>query len=94
MKKTPKKPRGSAALGWILAHIDYQWDDCLKWPYARDARCGRGMLGYGGRQYCQRTAILALKDRFTQVEIGEMFDVSFQTVGRLHREAAKSVSQK
>jgi DNA-binding transcriptional regulator YiaG len=36
---------------WIREHLAYRGDDCLPWPYSKDARVGRGMLGYNGQQW-------------------------------------------
>lgn len=36
---------------WIKAHLDYQGDDCLPWPFAKDSHVGRGMLGWNGKHY-------------------------------------------
>jgi hypothetical protein len=39
------------AYRWMLDHAGYQHDYCLIWPFARDARVGRGMFGYNGRYF-------------------------------------------
>jgi len=36
---------------WIREHLDHRGDDCLLWPYSKDSRVGRGMLGYNGQQW-------------------------------------------
>lgn len=36
---------------WLLAHVNYQGDNCLPWPFAKDRRVGRGLIGYKGVQY-------------------------------------------
>lgn len=36
---------------WVMAHVDYQGDDCLKWPFSVDPRVGRGMMGHNGEDY-------------------------------------------
>jgi hypothetical protein len=36
---------------WLAAHVGYQGDDCLPWPFAKDGRVGRGQLGYLGKNY-------------------------------------------
>lgn len=36
---------------WLRAHVNYQGDDCLKWPFSTDQRVGRGTLGFEGRLY-------------------------------------------
>jgi hypothetical protein len=33
---------------WLLAHVDYQGDDCLKWPFGGDPKSGRGALQHNG----------------------------------------------
>jgi hypothetical protein len=45
----------SAAMDWLLAHIDYAGDECLIWPFARIAK-GYGELGAPNRkmQYAHR----------------------------------------
>jgi len=35
---------------WILAHLDYAGDDCLKWPFSRDTQ-GRGQIGFKNSLY-------------------------------------------
>lgn len=42
-----RRGKGKAYL-WIVAHKDYQGDDCLPWPFHR-LPTGRGMLGYRGK---------------------------------------------
>jgi hypothetical protein len=42
------KGRGVAFLRSLLA---YQGNDCVPWPFAKDGRVGRGILGYNGRHY-------------------------------------------
>lgn len=44
---TYNKGKGKG-IAWIRAHLDYQGDDCLIWPYARDDK-GYGILGYLGK---------------------------------------------
>jgi transposase len=46
----PVKGRGKGYL-WLLAHVDYQGDECLPWPFSVDRRVGRGMVGYNGATY-------------------------------------------
>ena len=36
---------------WLKAHVDYQGNDCLPWPFGGDKRVGRGTLGYRGKQH-------------------------------------------
>lgn len=49
-------PSGGASRGkgrgvqWIRAHLDYQGDDCLPWPFALDDK-GYGQVGYNGKVY-------------------------------------------
>ena len=38
----------SKGLAWLKEHVGHTGDDCLKWPYSRDARVGRGRVGYEG----------------------------------------------
>lgn len=40
-----------AAVKWLRDHVGYQGDDCLQWPFCREGRVGRGLLGYNGRQW-------------------------------------------
>lgn len=42
------KGRGKG-ITWLLAHVDYDGDDCLRWPWSTDPRTGRGWVGYLGR---------------------------------------------
>lgn len=44
------KGAGKAFL-WLQAHVGYQADTCLPWPFSKDRRVGRGMLGYLGGNY-------------------------------------------
>jgi hypothetical protein len=37
-----------AAYKWLLAHVDYRGDDCLKWPFGGDPKSGRGCLQHNG----------------------------------------------
>lgn len=34
---------------WLEDHKDYPHDYCLIWPFAREGRVGRGMLGHNGK---------------------------------------------
>lgn len=36
---------------WLRAHVDYQGNECLKWPFSTDPRVGRGTLGFEGKLY-------------------------------------------
>lgn len=38
------------AYKWLLAHVDYQGDDCLKWPFGGEPKSGRGCLGHLGKR--------------------------------------------
>jgi hypothetical protein len=45
----------SATEQWLLDHRDYPHDYCLIWPFARESRVGRGMLGgRGNRKWAHR----------------------------------------
>lgn len=44
-----KKGEG-AAIKWILAHVSYDGDGCLIWPFCRK-ETGYGMLGWNGESY-------------------------------------------
>ena len=46
----PNKGKGKT-FAWLQAHVAYQGDDCLPWPFAKDNRVGRGLLGYNGKQH-------------------------------------------
>lgn len=45
--KMATKGKGEAHK-WLLAHVDYQGDDCLKWPFGGDPKSGRGVLQHNG----------------------------------------------
>ncbi len=49
MSEPYNKGKGRAH-AWIMAHVDYQGDDCLPWPMSRD-RYGYGMFGHLGRHH-------------------------------------------
>ena len=57
-RKPPYRPYGSwsslrgqgGTRKWLLAHVDYDGDDCLIWPFAR-IQSGRGHFGYEGKHY-------------------------------------------
>lgn len=36
---------------WLKAHVAYEGNDCLPWPFSKDGRVGRGRLGYKGKLY-------------------------------------------
>ena len=44
----PTMAEHGAAYYFILNHVDYQGDDCLRWPFSRDQH-GRGNLRANGR---------------------------------------------
>lgn len=47
-----RNPKGKGVtVPWLLAHVGYQGDDCLKWPFGGDPKSGRGSLGYMGRRH-------------------------------------------
>jgi hypothetical protein len=37
-----------AAHKWLLAHVNHQGDECLKWPFGGDPKSGRGVLQHEG----------------------------------------------
>lgn len=45
-----KKGQGKT-FAWLMAHVGYQGDDCLPWPFSKDGRVGRGRLGHNGKMY-------------------------------------------
>lgn len=47
LKMTARKGEGEA-YKWLLAHVDYQGDDCLKWQFGGDPKSGRGCLQHNG----------------------------------------------
>lgn len=47
---TTRSGQGEAAR-WLLGHINYRGNDCLRWPFAIDLALGRGRLGYKGKNY-------------------------------------------
>lgn len=49
-KPSPSKGNG-VTVPWLLAHVGYEGDDCLKWPFGGDPKSGRGSLGYMGRRH-------------------------------------------
>ena len=44
------KGKGPGTL-WIKAHLAYEGDDCLPWPYTLDPFYGRGRCSYNGKLY-------------------------------------------
>ena len=50
----PRRGEG-AAYKWLLKHVDHQSKACLPWPFCREARSGRGLLGHnGGHHWAHR----------------------------------------
>lgn len=47
---SPRRGKGTRAQ-WVIAHVNYAGDDCLKYPGFIDKRVGRGTLGYNGKMY-------------------------------------------
>jgi len=47
LKISNRRGQGRGFL-WLQAHIDYRYDDCLKWPFSRDTH-GYGQLGHEGK---------------------------------------------
>ncbi len=47
---TYNKGKGKS-IKWIMAHLGWQHDDCLLWPFSRDGYVGRGRLGWNGKMY-------------------------------------------
>lgn len=40
---------------FILAHVAYESDECLIWPFSRNPQHGRGVVGYDGKiEYAHR----------------------------------------
>ncbi len=48
------------AMAWLLAHVDYRYDDCLKWPFSRDSH-GYGQLGHEGKVFKAHRKLCELK---------------------------------
>lgn len=40
-----------ATYKWLLDHVNYQGDDCLPWPFCKDSRVGRGLMGHKGEHH-------------------------------------------
>lgn len=38
----------SKGYDWLLAHVNHQGDDCLKWPFGGEPKSGRGVLRFSG----------------------------------------------
>lgn len=47
----PSNKGNGKTFKWLLEHVSYKGDDCLKWPFAMDNAHGRGRLGYLGKHY-------------------------------------------
>ena len=47
-KPATKYPPSAEQVAWIKAHVGYQGDDCLPWPFSFDVRVGRGRVLYEG----------------------------------------------
>lgn len=50
-KTGPHNKGKGAAYRWLLEHVNHQGRACLPWPFCREARSGRGLLGYNGQQH-------------------------------------------
>lgn len=50
MANPSTKGKGKAYL-WLVAHVDYNKEPCLRWPFSYDADLGRGSLGWNGNRY-------------------------------------------
>lgn len=48
---TPYNYGKGKAITWLRAHVGYTGDDCLPWPYAKDSRVGRGLMGNERQQF-------------------------------------------
>lgn len=46
----PNKGNGKS-FRWLVEHANHTGDACLIWPFGRDLRVNRGMLGHNGRRY-------------------------------------------
>lgn len=44
-----RKGKGKA-FAWMQAHVAYEGDECLTWPFSRDGRVGRGRIQHNGKQ--------------------------------------------
>lgn len=47
LKDSNRRGQGRGFL-WLQAHVNYRYDDCLKWPFSRDTH-GYGQLGHEGK---------------------------------------------
>src|SRR5437879_1542174 len=54
----PSTKGNGAAMAWIVAHVNYQGDDCLPWPFSRLNGYGRGGHNgtpfYANRMMCEK----------------------------------------
>lgn len=50
MSEPYNKGKGKA-IEWIRAHVDYNKEPCLRWPFSYDSGVGRGRLGWNGKNY-------------------------------------------
>lgn len=50
MSNPVTKGKGKA-ITWMRAHLDYQGEGCLPWPFSRDPHVGRGRVGFNGKMY-------------------------------------------
>jgi hypothetical protein len=50
-RKKPTTYGKGVAYNWLVQHKDFAGDDCLPWPFSRDSRVGRGLLGHEGKRY-------------------------------------------
>lgn len=54
-RKPPSNKGKGKTFPWLLAHVNYQGDDCLKWPFGGDPKSGRGVLQHNGvRRWAHR----------------------------------------
>lgn len=49
--RVPKNKGKGKAATFLIALMGHKGDDCITWPFAKDSRIGRGMLGYNGKHY-------------------------------------------
>ena len=47
-RKPPANKGKGKSFAWLEAHVGYQGDDCLKWPFGGDPKSGRGVLQHNG----------------------------------------------
>ena len=52
LKGRPSVLRGRGKnLAWLKAHVGYDGEDCLIWPFSKDGFYGRGRIGVDGKLY-------------------------------------------